>query len=1159
MKKLLYIVMLFPVLVLGQTQTENYVKTTIYREISSANPVHSITYFDGLGRPIQQISNAQSNTGKDIVTPIEYDALGRQVKEYLPFVSSSSASLNIKQNEVMSYYGSNTISLTGNPNFETTTNPFSEKLLEASPLNRILKQAAPGNGWAMGQGHEVRLNYQTNDTLEVRKLKANTSWNSNDKLYSIGFTTGGYYLPKQLYKTITKDENWISGNNNTTEEFKDKEGRVVLKRTYSDYLNISGTVIDSEVAHDTYYVYDDYGNLTYVLPPLVNLNTVDANVLDDLCYQYKYDHRNRLVEKKLPGKQWEYIVYNSQDKPVATGPAPNPFDGNNEGWLITKYDVFGRVVYTGWKKTDDALTSNGRKQFQDNLSDANWAEHYLSSPVTIDGFTVNYSKDIYPTNLTLLSVNYYDNYTYYGAPNPLPNEVEEQDLLNNVKGLATGSWVRVLDSPTQHQGELNYVLYDKKSRPIRSHTENYLGGFTQVDSALDFAGKTNHSITTHERSSSSDSLTVLDAYEYDAQDRLSIHTQQINNLEVETIAVNTYDELGQLIGKDIGGGSRIFPLQKVNYSYNIRGWLKRINDIINLAHYSDPIDLFAFKINYNDPDGSESNAGDPLYNGNISQTSWRTSTDNVLRRYRYGYDSMNRLSSAVYQKPGHTISSTNMYNESMSYDKNGNIQALQRNGDLDAVGYSVNQIDQLTYSYDGYKKNQLMKVTDNTNNPKGFKDDSSGWGSDTTDDYSYDANGNMLSDENKNITGIAYNHLNLPTQIQFGTINKIEYLYDATGRKKRKVVTAGTNITTTDYLDGFQYTDAMLSFFSDAEGYVNVTYCEECETESKLRFNYVYQYKDHLGNIRVSYGYDEHDEVLKIIEENHYYPFGLKHTSYNTGEMKYELLEENEIQLTPLAAGERVLNNYRYNGKEWQDELSLNVYDYDNRVYDPAIGRFWEMDPLAEQGRRWSPYNYCFNNPIYFQDPDGMWPTLPSWSDVKKSYNQAKATVAKTYNETKKAVVETKDKVVASTKETLKEGQQWVKDNKKEILNVANNMQDAGDGIAIAGYGAAVVGAPIAGVGAAPGATVAAFGNGLALLGSGIEIATNLIAGDNGAAGQEAGFVAGGMVIDAVVDRVLPGPTPDMSKEATTILKEGINVKTILTERVIKKSQEEKK
>lgn len=69
---------------------------------------------------------------------------------------------------------------------------------------------------------------------------------------------------------------------------------------------------------------------------------------------------------------------------------------------------------------------------------------------------------------------------------------------------------------------------------------------------------------------------------------------------------------------------------------------------------------------------------------------------------------------------------------------------------------------------------------------------------------------------------------------------------------------------------------------------------------------------------------------------------------------------------------------YKFIGQEWQDELGLNVYDFDNRVYDPATGRFWEMDPLAEQGRRWSPYNYCFDNPVYFQDPDGMWP-IPGW------------------------------------------------------------------------------------------------------------------------------------------------------------------------------------
>ncbi|WP_299118193.1 hypothetical protein, partial [uncultured Winogradskyella sp.] len=99
------------------------------------------------------------------------------------------------------------------------------------------------------------------------------------------------------------DENHTSGNNHSTEEFKDAEGRVILKRTYN-----------AGVKHDTYYVYDDYGNLTYVLPPLMDADTetlvnVQAS-LDELGYQYVYDYRNRLVEKKIPGKGWEYIVYN---------------------------------------------------------------------------------------------------------------------------------------------------------------------------------------------------------------------------------------------------------------------------------------------------------------------------------------------------------------------------------------------------------------------------------------------------------------------------------------------------------------------------------------------------------------------------------------------------------------------------------------------------------------------------------------------------------------------------------------------------------------------------------------------------------------------------------------------------------------------------------
>src|SRR5690554_7252519 len=124
---------------------------------------------------------------------------------------------------------------------------------------------------------------------------------------------------------------------------------------------------------------------------------------------------------------------------------------------------------------------------------------------------------------------------------------------------------------------------------------------------------------------------------------------------------------------------------------------------------------------------------------------------------------------------------------------------------------------------------------------------------------------------------------------------------------------------------------------------------------------YVYQYKDHLGNVRLSYadvnGNGTIESATEILEENNYYPFGLKHKGYN------EIVNSNRSE-----AAEK----YKFGGKEWNSELGLDLYDFGARNYDPAIGRWLNIDPLAEVSRRWTPYNYAYNNPIYFVDPDGM-------------------------------------------------------------------------------------------------------------------------------------------------------------------------------------------
>jgi hypothetical protein len=232
--------------------------------------IENITYFDGLGRPKQQVASTQSFSGKDIVSHIEYDAYGRQVLDYLPYTSQS-VTLDYKTTakaNLLTYYSNPTLALTGNPNFEATTNPYSQKKFEDSPLNRVLEQAAPGNDWSLANSHTIKMDYQANGLNEVKLYTVATVLDAAG-VYNPTIATTTYYAINQLYKTITKDENWglADGKNKTTEEFKDKEGHVVLKRTYSNYTNTLGVITATAVIHDTYYVYDIYGNLSFVLPP----------------------------------------------------------------------------------------------------------------------------------------------------------------------------------------------------------------------------------------------------------------------------------------------------------------------------------------------------------------------------------------------------------------------------------------------------------------------------------------------------------------------------------------------------------------------------------------------------------------------------------------------------------------------------------------------------------------------------------------------------------------------------------------------------------------------------------------------------------------------------------------------------------------------------
>ncbi|SHM73984.1 RHS repeat-associated core domain-containing protein, partial [Chryseobacterium polytrichastri] len=240
--------------------------------------------------------------------------------------------------------------------------------------------------------------------------------------------------------------------------------------------------------------------------------------------------------------------------------------------------------------------------------------------------------------------------------------------------------------------------------------------------------------------------------------------------------------------------------------------------------------------------------------------------------------------------------------------------------------------------------------------------------------------------KDKGIQSIGYNYLNLADSYSItqkdpwgtNTSFRLNYLYRADGAKVRKTYSSGggrgqsTTNKYTDYLDGFQYSfsetvapcpwcrtsvayeaeafrdpglfdpipgtlDWQLDFVPTSEGFYSFT-------ENR----YIYQYRDHLGNARVNFAKNT-TGALEVTDTNNYYAFGMNHI----GGMK------------SLLGG---YQNYKYNGKELQES---GMYDYGARMYMPDLGRWGVVDPLAEQMRSHSPYNYAFNNPIRFIDPDG--------------------------------------------------------------------------------------------------------------------------------------------------------------------------------------------
>ncbi len=210
----------------------------------------TIQYFDELDRPIQTVTTKGSPTKSDVVQPVVYDPYGRELRKYLPVTTGNDG---VYKSNLLDGSGNYTVTTYSNPNSKIAidTKPYSETVPEPSPLNRVLKQGAPGATWQPNNDpystadYTVKKRYDLNGANEVLQLSYNTS---------TGVISGAnlYFAEGQLKANRTFDE-----HNNEVIEYVDKEGRTLCKKVKADAVQYA----------TTYYIYDNWGNLVLVLPP----------------------------------------------------------------------------------------------------------------------------------------------------------------------------------------------------------------------------------------------------------------------------------------------------------------------------------------------------------------------------------------------------------------------------------------------------------------------------------------------------------------------------------------------------------------------------------------------------------------------------------------------------------------------------------------------------------------------------------------------------------------------------------------------------------------------------------------------------------------------------------------------------------------------------
>ena len=592
--------------VAGELGGNNYISVETFNGGTSALDV---TYYGGLGYPVQEVRTSFAGTGRDLVRGIVYDGMRRaDAVTMLPYARTGMNSHYDPQHMAAqtAYYAAK--------GFGNGINARAIKSYDDGLSGRLRSSRREGDAYVTAQ-RDVKYSYLLNEETDaVRDIRYHhPSVSSQASVKDHGLRESGTL---KVTRTVSEDRD-------TSYMFSDMRDRLVLSRQMSN-----------GVEHDTYYVYDLRDSLVCVIPPKAMEQMDDEFLFDGelakrWCFTYKYDARGNLIERGVPGAGREVMIYDPRGRLVLYADAT--MNAVAQRYRYTIYDSMDRIVEEGIGRLDPALETA-----RTSIMAGAEIKTKLSQTVPLRTCTYYKSGDFPDGYLEEDGFMWESSFCGLGATTQLKTERVWEDPAILPSGV----------SAAEHYVDRTY-FYDEHGRVVQMLETDSEGWTSRYSTAYDLMGNITACLERHTRGTEEDWMKT--DYTYDARGRVMSYRRTVNGIALDEVEY-TYDDLGRLASKDV--------VEKIeeDYSYNLQGW--QTGHEVSL--YGNP-SFFSESMKYYNPSSASTEA---RYGGFISETVSNHSGSNV-RSLQYGYDPLGRLVSAVDGASG--------VSENFTYDKNGNM------------------------------------------------------------------------------------------------------------------------------------------------------------------------------------------------------------------------------------------------------------------------------------------------------------------------------------------------------------------------------------------------------------------------------------------------------------------------------------------------------